>query len=286
MEKKARNNILICSKKLNNIELLADCSEVRLAKSGISCFRYDLEKLSDSVFKECELTTRESARADERLSFAFVQKNPKISAIFFDMDATVIKEESIVELARYAGKKDRVEQITEKAMRGEIEFEPALRERVKVLKGISQDVFSEVFARLTLQPNVAQLISELKLINIPAFLVSGGFMQLANPLKDRLGMVEARANTLEVKAGLLTGALEGSIIGAREKKQYVQETCRKFNFDRSQTVAVGDGANDIDMLSYVNISVGYDPKPVLIDHVCILNRTGDHRFLLDVLSCE
>lgn len=253
-------------------------AEVLLSRTGGKFYLYQ----SESIFKRNAIV--QFAKADKDFSFAFIDSEMKIKAIFFDMDATVIKEESIVELSRYAGTEEKVELITEKAMAGELSFEEALNERVGTLEGLSDDIFEKVFPKLTLQPGAEELIKSFKDLSIPSFLVSGGFTQLAFPLIEKIGILEARANVLEVVNEKLTGKVKGQIIGAEEKKIFLEEMAKKHNFAPEETVAVGDGANDLKMLEKSRISVGFLPKDILIEHVDVLNRTGSHLFLLDILE--
>jgi phosphoserine phosphatase len=265
-------------------ELKLEISDITLKHTGLLFKRLNITECSEKQSEQIVATVRTYAKRNEKFSFAFIRDNLKLEAAFFDMDATVIKEESIVELAKFAGKEKIVEEITEKAMAGELSFEGALEERVATLEGLKDDIFPKVFDSLNLQPNVAELIAGFKQLGIPSYLVSGGFIQLADPLANNLGIVEARANLLEVRTGVLTGKVQGKIIGAKEKKEFVFEMAQKFGFDGDSVIAIGDGANDLQMLNAAKLAVGFCPKPVLIEHLDVLNRTSDHKFLLDVLS--
>ena len=155
--------------------------KVTLKESGAVAFTYHLSDLDTAQFEQVRHLINDYANQDKTFSFAFVESSFKPDAVFFDMDATVIKQESIVELSRIAGTESLVEDITERAMAGEIDFEAALRERVLTLKGLDDDVFERVFPILTLQPYIKELVHFFNIRNIPTFLVSGGFIQLAQP---------------------------------------------------------------------------------------------------------
>lgn len=204
---------------------------------------------------------------------------PRIKAVFFDMDATVIAEESLVELSALAGQSEAVTRITERAMAGELDFKAALIERVALIKGLSVDDVQKVIARLTLNPGIREFVANCTKKNIPTFMVSGGFTEFASHVQRLVGFADTRTNVLETANGRLTGRVIGEIVDAQGKKAYLQEICAKLGIKPEETAAVGDGANDIPMLKAAGLAVGFKPKPVLLDHIHVLNGIGDHRFL-------
>jgi phosphoserine phosphatase len=204
---------------------------------------------------------------------------PQIKAVFFDMDATVIAEESLVELSALAGQEEAVTRITERAMAGELDFKSALVERVALIKGLSMDDVRKVITRLTLNPGIREFVSSCTKKKIPTFMVSGGFTEFAAHVQELVGFVETRTNVLEIENGRLTGRVVGNIVDAQGKKAYLHETCAKLGIKPEEAAAVGDGANDIPMLNAAGLAVGFRPKPVLLDHIHVLNGGGDHRFL-------
>lgn len=271
--------------KLNhNYGSLPPGKKVNLSALGADFYFYDLLGLDHAELGVLRSEIVALATTDMFFSFAFVSCRRKIDAVFFDMDATLIKEESIVELAKEAGSYDLVNDITEKAMAGTLDFEKALRQRVLTLKGLSEEVCSRVFQRLTVQPGAKELISFLRELGVNSYLVSGGFNRLAKPLATNLGIEDYRANSLTVENGCLTGELKGALIGGPEKKQFLSEVCNQNGFDSGSCIAVGDGANDIAMLFAAGIACGFSPKPVLIDKIDVLNRTGSHVFLIDYIN--
>lgn len=215
-------------------------------------------------------------RAGATVGYSFV---PRVKAVFFDMDATVIVEESLVELARVAGKAEEVAKITERAMAGELDFREALKKRVATLKGLPESVFAEVSERLTLNRGIQPFTAFCREIRIPCFMVSGGFVQLAEPIQRKVGFNAIKACTLEVEGGKLTGKVTGEIIDADAKLKFLNETCASLGISPREACAVGDGANDAKMLSAAGVAVGHKAKPILYPHLHALNATGNHGFL-------
>ena len=197
-------------------------------------------------------------------------------AVFFDMDGTTIAEESIVAMAAACGKEREVEQITTRAMAGELDFEGALRERVAMLRGMSWQVVAALPDQLTLNKGLVNFLRELKGHHIPYFLVSGGFNGILTVLAKRLGFQGYHANTLGVEGGQLTGTVEGTIVDGEEKKQYLLKTCRQLDIDPKETMAIGDGANDLPMLRTCGLPVGFEPKEILKPEIRICCGAGDY----------
>lgn len=215
-------------------------------------------------------------------STALVVPERPWKAVFFDMDSTVIAEESIVELARAAGKEEEVSRITEQAMAGLLDFKNALLQRVAMLRGVSASVIDTVSQRLTINPGMHEFAKAARARGIELHLVSGGFNPLARRIVDELGFQGYHANELAVSDGVLTGELIGSIVDAEAKATYMEARCQKQGFDLKDTVAVGDGANDLPMLLKAGAAIGYHPKPVLLPHIHGANL-HDHRVLVHAL---
>ena len=207
-----------------------------------------------------------------------------IKAMFFDMDATVIAEESIVCLAEITGKQQQVAAVTEKAMNGLIGFDEALKERVATLEGITSQQLANTKDRLTINPGMADLVATANNLGIKSFLVSGGFTQLAQPIADKLGFSGCRANTLEESNGALTGKTVGNIINAEAKLQYIKEICTNHGWDAKEIIAIGDGANDINMMTFAAAAIGFTPKPALHPHIDLANFSGDHNVLEKLIT--
>ncbi|HET9240641.1 MAG TPA: phosphoserine phosphatase SerB [Oligoflexus sp.] len=203
-------------------------------------------------------------------------------AVLFDMDSTVIAEESIVELARAAGRQEEVHRITEQAMAGLLDFKSALRQRVAMLRGVPSDVIDKVGQTLTINPGMHEFAKAARARGIELHLVSGGFNPLAARIVRELDFQGFRANELAVADGQLTGELIGEIVDAEVKANYLDELCKKRGFSPDEVVAVGDGANDLPMLLKAGAAIGYHPKAVLLPHIHGANL-HDHRVLVHAL---
>lgn len=243
------------------------------------------ERKQDLYFYESDHSQIELLRSHFAKSGSFLvkEKSHLPKAVFFDMDATLVAEESIVELARAANQAEKVSEITEKAMNGELDFDQALKERVALLKGLDQSVLDQIRNSLTVFPGVSEFVSIARDLKIPCHVVTGGFEEIAIPLLLPLGFASVRANRLEVSGGKLTGKLVGSSFNSFGKRDRLVEVASSLGIDTNATAAIGDGANDIPMLQKAGFSLAFNPKPLLVAHASGVNRTGDHRFWLKTL---
>jgi phosphoserine phosphatase len=181
-----------------------------------------------------------------------------------DMDSTMIGQECIDELADFAGLKAHVAGITERAMRGEIEFAPALRERVALLKGLPVSVVDEVLAkRITLTPGGRELVMTMRAHGAYTCLISGGFTLFTNAVAAKIGFQENRANELVVQDGKFTGEVREPILGRETKLATLVELREAFELDEIDTLVVGDGANDLGMIQQAGLGVAYHAKPAV-----------------------
>jgi phosphoserine phosphatase len=179
-----------------------------------------------------------------------------------DMDSTMIGQECIDELADAVGKKEIVAAITERAMRGELEFESALRERAAMLAGLEAGVVDTVLAeRITLTPGAAALLATMKAHGAYCALVSGGFTAFTGHIAATLGFDEHRANTLGIADGRLTGKVGEPILGRAAKRERLAELLAEHGLDAAEAIAVGDGANDLAMIELAGLGVAYHAKP-------------------------
>ncbi len=179
-----------------------------------------------------------------------------------DMDSTMIGQECIDELADMAGLKPYVAAITERAMRGEIAFEPALRERVALLKGLPLGVIDEVLAsRIRLTPGGPELVRTMRAHGGYAALVSGGFTLFTGPVAAMIGFDENRANQLEHADGVLSGTVTEPILGQEAKLSALMDLARRLKLERHETLAIGDGANDLSMIRAAGLGVAFRAKP-------------------------
>lgn len=181
----------------------------------------------------------------------------------FDMDSTLIEQEVIVELAKTAGIGEKVEAITEAAMRGEMDFDESFAQRVALLKGISIDVLDDICSRLTLSMGACTTISALKTLGYHTVLVSGGFTYFARYIAEQLGIDEVHANALDIEEGEVTGHVQLPIINGARKAAIVEHTAERLGIEMSQVVCIGDGANDLPMMSIADLGVAYHAKPIV-----------------------
>ena len=181
-----------------------------------------------------------------------------------DMDSTMIGQECIDELADYAGHKTRIAAITERAMRGEIAFEPALRERLALLKGLSVSSIDEVIAkRITLTPGARTLVATLRANGAHTCMVSGGFTLFTDRIAAMIGFDESRANTLLLDEEKLSGAVKEPIFGRESKRAALIELRERRRLKKEDTLAAGDGANDMDMITEADLGAAYHAKPAV-----------------------
>jgi len=209
--------------------------------------------------------------------------------VAFDMDSTLINIECVDEIAEAAGRKAEVAAITEAAMRGEItDFKDSLRRRVALLQGVPVAALEEVYARhLQLNPGVEAFVQACQAAGLKTLLVSGGFTFFSDRVRDRLGLDFARANVLEVANGRLTGGLVdrpwGDIVDGAEKRRVLLEVCELMGITPAQAMAVGDGANDLPMMSVAGLSIAFHGKPAVRDQAMLSIERGGMDLALTVL---
>lgn len=183
--------------------------------------------------------------------------------VVMDVDSTVIQDEVIELFAGHADCEDKVAEITAAAMRGELDFEQSLHARVALLEGLDESVVDKVRAQVQLTPGARTLIRTLKRLGYQVGVVSGGFTQVTDDLRERLGLDFAAANTLEIKDGRLTGRVIGEVVDRAGKARLLRRFAEESGVPLSQTVAIGDGANDLDMLNAAGLGVAFNAKPVV-----------------------
>ena len=181
--------------------------------------------------------------------------------ICFDMDSTLIRTEVIDELADRAGVGKEVREITERAMRGEIDFNESFKERVALLKGLDVNVMEDIAVNLPITEGVDRMMTILKRVGYKTAILSGGFTYFGNYLKRRFGFDYVYANELEVEDGKLTGRYTGEIVDGARKAELLRLLCQFENIDIQQSVAVGDGANDLPMLNIAGLGIAFHAKP-------------------------
>lgn len=180
-----------------------------------------------------------------------------------DVDSTFIQQEAIELLAAKAGVLDEVARITEAAMQGELDFAQSLIARVELLRGLDEDSIIQVQREIRLTDGAAELVALLHENGHYVSLVSGGFTNILQPIVDELKIDFYRANTLEIKEGQLTGKVMGDIVDRAAKAQALKEFAKQSSVDLANTVAIGDGANDLDMMAIAGISIAFNAKPIV-----------------------
>jgi len=202
----------------------------------------------------------------------------------FDVDSTFIQQEAIELLAAKAGVLDEVSRITESAMRGEMDFEQSLRARVALFKGLDQSVISEVQAEITMTDGARELVSTLHSKGHSVSLVSGGFIDIIEPMIKELSIPYFKANKLEIINAVLTGGLVGPIIDRAAKGSALIEFASMSGVDLIHTVAIGDGANDLDMMAAAGLSIAFNAKPIVIDAADLSITEPSLRSVIDLIQ--
>lgn len=209
------------------------------------------------------------------------QDSRRKKILIADMDSTMIQQECIDELAEEAGLRDKVAAITARAMNGEIEFEPALRERVALLKGLPYSVIDKVIAsRITLMPGGPELVRTMKKHGAYTALVSGGFTVFTQRIAEMIGFNENSANILINNGEALTGEVQEPILGRAAKVAALSRICERLGLAHEEAIAVGDGANDLDMLQLAGTGVALHAKPVVAEQAKVRIDHGDLTALL------
>lgn len=183
--------------------------------------------------------------------------------VVFDVDSTLIQDEVIELLADCAGKRAEVAEVTERAMRGELDFSASLVQRVATLKGLNESVIAETYRRVRITDGAQELIDAIHHCGGKVGAVSGGFNQLLEPLAARLGLDFYRANQLQVSDGVLTGNVEGKIIDKNAKAEALLEWAASCSIAIDRTIAVGDGANDLAMMKIAGLGIAFNAKPLV-----------------------
>ena len=204
---------------------------------------------------------------EAQLDWAYVPEERRLAdfrLLVMDMDSTLITIETIDELADLVGFKAEVAAITAKAMRGEIEYDESLRQRLAVLKGLAADALDRVYnERVKLTPGAEKLLNTTQALGIKTLLVSGGFTHVTDRLKERLKLDFTRSNLLDIQEGKLTGAVIGDIVNADGKRAALLEVRDQLGCSREQIIGIGDGANDLKFMAEAGVSIAYHAKPLV-----------------------
>ncbi|MCW9052207.1 MAG: phosphoserine phosphatase SerB [Motiliproteus sp.] len=233
---------------------------------------------SEDLTKSCvEFSVRGAPSEDLRQEFLRLASDMDVDIAFqkddifrrnrrlvvFDMDSTLIEAEVIDELAKEAGVGDQVAAITEEAMQGKIDFTESFRRRVGLLKGLDESVLAQIAERLPLSEGAEELVSNLHALGFKTAILSGGFNYFAGYLKSKLGFDYVYANELEIENGKVTGRVTGTVVDGNRKAELLREIADREGVRLEQTIAVGDGANDLPMLSIAGLGIAFRAKPLV-----------------------
>lgn len=210
--------------------------------------------------------------------------NQQPPLVVFDVDSTLIHEEVIELLAAHAGKEQEVAEVTEQAMRGEIDFADSLHYRVAALEGLPVEVLDDVAAAATIHDGARELVKAVQHAGGYVYAVSGGFTHALEPLATQLGLHGFAANTLEIVDDKLTGKVTGQVIDRAAKAAMLRRWATDHHVPLEATVAIGDGANDLDMIELAGYGVGFCPKPIVRDHADFIVEVPTHDVLRAILG--
>mgnify|MGYP000489330201 CR=1 FL=1 len=253
---------------------------VPLSKHAIRCeqFDYSLE------LKQAIELAADSAQVDA----TFIEAGRTLAGfrlVAMDMDSTLITIECIDEIADMQGLKPQVAEITEAAMRGELDFADSLKRRVALLEGLDASALERVYAeRLRISMGGEQMLAAVKAAGLKTLLVSGGFTFFTERLQKRLGLDFVHANELEIVGGKLTGRVVGGIVDADEKKRTVERVCAQLGATPQQAIVMGDGANDLKMMKISGLSVAFRAKPVVYQQADVALNFSGLDGLLNILA--
>jgi phosphoserine phosphatase len=251
-------------------ELARLAGTIRIEPLSDRAFRLRNAVANDSIASWCEERQIDHAWMPEGRRFA------GLKLLAMDMDSTLITIECIDELGDLAGRKAEIAAITAQAMRGEIDYPESLRRRVALLSGLQESALGRVYdERLRLTSGAEALLAACKNHGVKMLLVSGGFTFFTERLKSRLGIDYTISNVLEIRDGLLTGRVSGSIVEAEAKAAKFRSVMKELNASKIQTAAIGDGANDLKMMAEAGISIAFRAKPVVRAQAsCAFNWCG------------
>lgn len=204
--------------------------------------------------------------------------------LVMDVDGTLIRQEGIDLLAQEAGAGEKVAEITAQAMNGELDFAASLKARVALLKGLEASIFPKIIEQINVTPGAESLITELHQRGYKVGLVSGGFHEVIDPIARSLGIDLVLANRLQTSDGRLTGEVLGEIITPERKKEALLTWARENHVLLSQTIAMGDGANDLPMIETAGVGIAFMAKPIVADHAPYRIETRDLSLVLEILD--
>lgn len=256
----------------------------RVADYPVTCLELQVsvprdDAATDTALRATLVEVAARGRVDIAVERVGIARRAK-RLVVFDVDSTLVQGEVIEVLAEHAGCAEQVREITEATMRGELDFTEALYRRVAQLAGLPERLLDEVAARLELTAGARTTIRTLRRLGFTCGVVSGGFTRMVQPLVDELGLDFCTANELEVVSGVLTGRVLGTVVDRAEKAAALRRAADRFEVPLAQCVAVGDGANDIDMLTTAGLGIAFNAKPALRE---VADTSITHPFLDVVL---
>lgn len=234
----------------------------RLSRTPMTTLEFMVSNADVAALRPALAATAAETGFDVSVSPAGLSRQGR-RLVVMDVDSTLIRDEVIELLARHAGREAEVAAVTERAMRGELDFTASLHERVATLAGLPVSVFDDVLDAVRLTPGARTLVATLRDLGFAVGLVSGGFLEIVKPLADSLGIKHVAANRLEVRDGVLTGRVKGQVVDRAMKATMLREFAQREGLPLSRTVAVGDGANDLDMLAAAGLGVAFNAKPAV-----------------------
>ncbi len=234
----------------------------RIAQYPVTALELLVSKVAVEKIKKPLAALANQSPVDIGVQAGGLQRRAK-KLVVLDVDSTLIQQEVIELLAAHANVEAQVKEITDRAMNGELDFAQALQERVALLAGLPESVVGEVRASITLTPGARTLIRTLKKLHHKVGIVSGGFTEVITPIANELGIDFIAANHLEIVSGKLTGRVKGKIIDRAGKAQALREFAELAEVDIADTVAIGDGANDLDMIALAGLGIAFNAKPLV-----------------------
>lgn len=234
----------------------------RIAQYPVTALELLVSKVAVDKIKKPLAALANQSPVDIGVQAGGLQRRAK-KLVVLDVDSTLIQQEVIELLAAHANVEEQVKKITDRAMNGELDFSQALQERVALLAGLPESVIGEVRASITLTPGARTLIRTLKKLHHKVGIVSGGFTEVITPIANELGIDFIAANHLEIVSGKLTGRVQGKIIDRAGKAQALREFAELAEVDIADTVAIGDGANDLDMIALAGLGIAFNAKPLV-----------------------
>ncbi|WP_151775595.1 phosphoserine phosphatase SerB [Streptomyces abyssomicinicus] len=234
----------------------------RLAKYPVTAVEFAVSGVETAPLRTALATEAAALGVDIAVVSAGLHRRAQ-RLVVMDVDSTLIQDEVIELFAAHAGCEEKVAEVTAAAMRGELDFEQSLHARVALLEGLDASVVEKVRSEVRLTPGARTLVRTLKRLGYQVGVVSGGFTQVTDDLKERLGLDFAQANTLEIVDGRLTGRVIGEVVDRAGKARLLRRFAAEAGVPLAQTVAIGDGANDLDMLNTAGLGVAFNAKPVV-----------------------